>query len=193
MNSGDGDIYRDAKHRGVYPALWTDPEGYSCFSIYQISWIKSKRNFFINKRRHLEFVYRFNWQCFGDHFFYYFVANSVRNFFYSNKSTLTSHILFLSWYLLVQLLHLPPKFIFWNCHGTRSHFESRPKTVNIHGYSELRKPIRTRENCYPLIWWILQTNTMPIENTRVKGIFKIQLTSPSFAHWNSVASLTLNL
>ena len=26
------------------------------------------------------------------------------------------------------------------------------KTVNIHGYSELREPIKTRENCYPLIW-----------------------------------------
>ena len=30
------DIYRDAKCRGVYPPLFTDPEGYSCFSIYQI-------------------------------------------------------------------------------------------------------------------------------------------------------------
>ena len=114
-------------------------------------------------------------------------------FFSTDQSTLTSQILTLSWYLLVQKLHLPPRFIFWNCHGTRSHFESRPKTVNIHGYSELRKPIRTRENCYSLIWWILQTNTTPIENTTVKGIFQIQLTSPSFAHWNSVASLTLNL
>ena len=26
------------------------------------------------------------------------------------------------------------------------------KTVNIQGYSELREPIKTRENCYPLIW-----------------------------------------
>ena len=55
----------------------------------------------------------------------------------------------------MQLLHLPPKFIFWNCRETRSHFESRPKIVNIHGYFELREPIRTRENYYPLIWWIL--------------------------------------
>ena len=55
----------------------------------------------------------------------------------------------------MQLLHLTPKFIFWNCRKTRSYFESRPKTVNIHGYSELREPIITRENCYPLIWWIL--------------------------------------
>ena len=35
-----GGIYRHAKRRGIYLALFTDPEGDSCFSIYQISWIK---------------------------------------------------------------------------------------------------------------------------------------------------------
>ena len=35
-------IYRDAKRRGIHLALFTDPEGDSCFSIYQISWIKMK-------------------------------------------------------------------------------------------------------------------------------------------------------
>ena len=35
---------------------------------------------------------------------------------------------------------------------TRSHFESCPKAVNIRGYFELREPIRTRENRYPLTW-----------------------------------------
>ena len=34
------DIYRDAMRRGIYPLLFTDPEGDSCFSIYQIRWIK---------------------------------------------------------------------------------------------------------------------------------------------------------
>ena len=34
------DIYRDAKLRGIYPPLFTDPEGDSCFSIYQIRWIR---------------------------------------------------------------------------------------------------------------------------------------------------------
>ena len=29
-------IYRDAKRRGIYLALFTNPEGDSCFSIYQI-------------------------------------------------------------------------------------------------------------------------------------------------------------
>ena len=35
------DIYRDAKRRGIYPPLFTDPEGGSCFTIYQIRWIKN--------------------------------------------------------------------------------------------------------------------------------------------------------
>ena len=34
------DIYPDAKRRSIHPPLFTDPEGYSCFSIYQIRWIK---------------------------------------------------------------------------------------------------------------------------------------------------------
>ena len=34
------DIYRDTKRRGIYPPLFTDPEVDSCFSIYQIWWIK---------------------------------------------------------------------------------------------------------------------------------------------------------
>ena len=34
----------------------------------------------------------------------------------------------------------------------RAIFLSVRKTVNIQGYSKLRKPIKTRENCYPLIW-----------------------------------------
>ena len=35
-------IYQDAKHQGIYLALWTDPEGdfLCCFSIYEISWKK---------------------------------------------------------------------------------------------------------------------------------------------------------
>ena len=32
------DIY--AKRRGIYPPLFSDREGDSCFSIYQIRWIK---------------------------------------------------------------------------------------------------------------------------------------------------------
>ena len=35
------DIYRDAKRPGIYPPLFTDPKGDTCFSIYQIRGIKN--------------------------------------------------------------------------------------------------------------------------------------------------------
>ena len=35
------DIYWDAKRRGIYQLLFTDPDGDSCFSIYQIRWVKN--------------------------------------------------------------------------------------------------------------------------------------------------------
>ena len=41
------DIYRDAKRRGIYSPLFTDPEEDSCFSMYQIRWIEKRFfNFF---------------------------------------------------------------------------------------------------------------------------------------------------
>ena len=75
------DIYRDAKRRAIYPPLFTDPEGDSCLSIYQIRWIKN--------------------------------ASSI-----SSSETFAKR---------------------------RAIFLSVRKTVNIHGYSELREPIKTRE------------------------------------------------
>ena len=45
VNSGES--IRDAKRRGIYLALFTDAEGDSSFSIYQISWIKMKKVTFL--------------------------------------------------------------------------------------------------------------------------------------------------
>ena len=86
------DIYQDAKRRGIYPQLFTDPEGNSCFSIYQIRLIKNAA---------------------------------------SLMATISSCETFAK---------------------RRAIFLSVRKTVNSQGYSELREPIKTRENCYPLIW-----------------------------------------
>ena len=83
------DIYRDGKRRGIYPPLFTDPEGDSCFSYLPNRMVKK------------------------------------------NASSLSSSETFAT---------------------RRAIFVSVRKTVNIHGYSELREPIKTRENCYPLIW-----------------------------------------
>ena len=48
VNSG-GYNYRDAKRHGMYIPLFTDPEGDSCFSIYQIRWIKKLLQFLLLK------------------------------------------------------------------------------------------------------------------------------------------------
>ena len=86
------DIYRDAKRRGIYPPLFTDLEGDSCFSIYQIRWIKN--------------------------------AASLMATISSSETFAKRRVIVLSF----------------------------RKTVNSQGYSELWEPIKTRENCYPLIW-----------------------------------------
>ena len=48
------DIYQDMRRQGIHLALFTDPEGDSCFSIYQISWIEMKKKVpFVHSKRHL--------------------------------------------------------------------------------------------------------------------------------------------
>ena len=59
-------IYRDAERRGIYLALFTDPEGDSCFSIYQISWIKRKKWLFVNQKRRLVGTLFTIYKHFGD-------------------------------------------------------------------------------------------------------------------------------
>ena len=48
--------------------------------------------------------------------------------------------------------NFPSNFVFRKCLETRRHLGSGRKTVNIQRYSELREPIKTRKNCYWLIW-----------------------------------------
>ena len=43
VNIYSGGIYQGAKRRRIYPAPFTDPEGDSRFSIYEISWKKIKK------------------------------------------------------------------------------------------------------------------------------------------------------
>ena len=77
MNGGG--IYRHAKRRGIYLALFTDPEGDSCFSIYQISWIKLKKSNVWKSKASLSrnFVYNLRtFRGFCQVHFYDFVANS---------------------------------------------------------------------------------------------------------------------
>ena len=73
-------IYRDANSRDTYIALFTDPEGDSCFSIYQISWIKMKKVTFCKLKTSLSRNFVYNLQTFRGFcqvHFYDFVANSA--------------------------------------------------------------------------------------------------------------------
>ena len=47
-------------------ALFTDPEGDSCFSIYQISWIKMTKIIFCKLKTSLSRYFFYNLQTFGD-------------------------------------------------------------------------------------------------------------------------------
>ena len=165
VNSGEGNIPRREASRdlssAIYLALWTNPEGDNCFSIYQISWRKIKKELFVKKDvTLLEFVF-VSIDSVSGIIFYDFVANWQQAKF--------CHFLGICWRSCFIYRY---NFIFRNCRETRSYFESCPKTVNIQGYSELRKPIRTRENFYPLPD-LVKTKTFDFSNKVF--IFKIYL------------------
>ena len=71
-------VYRDAKRRGIYLALSTDPERDSCFSIYQISWMNMKKVTFCKLKTSLSRDFVHNLQTFRGSFcqlhFYDFAA-----------------------------------------------------------------------------------------------------------------------
>ena len=71
-------IYRDANRRDIYLAPFTDPEGDTCVSVYQISWMKTKKITFCKLKKSLSrnFVYNLqNFRCFCQVYFYDFFAN----------------------------------------------------------------------------------------------------------------------
>ena len=69
-------------------------------------------------------------------------------------------------------------FVFRKCLEMRRHLGSGRKTVNSQGYSELREPIKTHENCYSLIWWKLNSFIcMTINLSDLDSMCKIQKNS----------------
>lgn len=60
---GGGGLDQDAERRGIYVALFTDLEGYSCFSII---WIKMKKGTFCNLKMSLSRNFITIYKYFGD-------------------------------------------------------------------------------------------------------------------------------
>ena len=161
------------------------PLGVSCFSIYIRNQLdkNQKGTFFANKRRRLVRVcLRFNWQCFRDQLLWFCSKFSKKILFYwpvnADKRNFFSFLVFVG-----AAASFTAKISSFETVAKRD-AESCPKTVNIQGYSELRKTIRTRENCYPLIWWILI-------KTRLCSFFELHL--PVSISDNTSTALILSL
>ena len=122
-------VYWDAKRRGIYPALFTDPEGDSCFSIYRISCIKMKQVTFCCVMK----------MCMK--IIFYLPVNT-------DKPKFVASLVF----VCTTASFIAENHLFRKCLETRRHLGSGCKTLNSQGYSELREPIKRHENCYSLIW-----------------------------------------
>ena len=171
---------------GYTSSAMNRPWGVSCFSIYirnQLDKHKKARNFFVDKRRHLVRVcLPFNWQCFRDHLLWFCSKFSKKIIFY--RPVNTDKPIFFSFLVIVGAAASSTAKISSFETVSKREAESCTKTVNIQGYSELRKTIRTRENCYPLIWWILI-------KTRLCSFFELHL--PVSISDNTSTALILSL
>ena len=150
---GDVNIDRDAKRRGRYLALFTDPEGDSCFSIYQISWIKLKKSNVWKSKASLSRNFVYNVQTFRGFFsttsLRFCRKFSMKIIFYLPVNTDKPKVVA---FCLYDCFIYRSNFVFRKCLGTRRHLDFGRKTVNSQGYSELREPNETNENCYSLFW-----------------------------------------
>ena len=138
-------VYRDPMCRGIYLALSTDPEGDSCFSIYQIMDKNEKSNFCKLKTSHfgdfVNCIFTILLQILNENKFYLPLNTDKPKFVGFFGICLYDGFIFRSNFVFRKRLETP-----------RRHLGSSRKTVNSQGYSELRKPIKKSENCYSLIW-----------------------------------------
>ena len=138
------------KRRGIYLVLFTDPEGDSCFSIYQISWIKLKKVTFCKLKTSPSRNFVYSLKTFGFchvHFTILLQIQHENNFLPTSEHRQAKVRRFLGICLYDCFIYSSNK-----CLETRRHLGSGRKTVNSQGYSELWEPIKLRENCYSLIW-----------------------------------------
>ena len=106
-------VYTDAKRRGIYLALFTDPEGDSCFSIYQISWIKMKKSNLSTLKTSLSRNFVYNLQTFRGfqqvHFYVVFFCKfSMKIIFYLPVNN--DKPKFVAFFVFVRMLYLSLKF-----------------------------------------------------------------------------------
>ena len=143
VNRG-GYVCWDMKHWGVYLPLFTDPEGDSCFSIYQISWIKLKKVIFWQLEMSLSRNFVYSLQTFRGfcqvHFTILLQIQHENNFLptIEHRQAKIHHFFGICLY---NCFIYQRNFIFQKCLETRRQ-----------GCFELWEPIKTRKNCCSLIF-----------------------------------------
>ena len=125
MNNGGG-IRQDAKRRGINLALLTDPEGDSCLSIYQISWIKMKKVTFCKLKTSLTRNFLYNLQIFRGFFRVHLTillqVQHENNFLPSTSEHQQSKVRPFLGICLHDCFIYRSNLVFQNCLETRHHF-----------------------------------------------------------------------
>ena len=134
VNSGES--IRDTKRRGIYLALFTDAEGDSSFSIYQISWIKMKEVTF--QELYFKQLTNISGILSVALFTSLLQIRNENNFLPTSKHRQAEVRRFLG-ICLYNCLIYRSNFIFQKFLDTRRHLGFGRKTVNSQGYSELVK------------------------------------------------------
>ena len=81
--------------------------------------------------------------------FFFFCKFSMKIMFYLPVNNDKPKVV--AFFVFVQMLHLSLKFRLSKMSRNETPSWLRSQTVNSQGYSDLREPIKTRENCYSLI------------------------------------------
>ena len=135
----------DAKHQGIYLALFSVLEGDSCFSIYQISQIKTKNVTFCKLKTSLRRNFVYNLQTFWGFCQVHFTILSQilheNNFLPTSKQWQAKVRHFLG-ICLYDCFIYRSNFVFQKCLEPRCHLGSGCKKVNSQGFFELREPTR---------------------------------------------------
>ena len=147
-------LYTTIPRLGIFLALFTDPEGDSCFCIYQISWIKMKKVTFCTLKTSLSTNFVYNLQTFRGFrqvpfCVSFFCKFSTKIIFYPPVNN--DKPKFVAFFVFVRMLHLSLNFRLSKMYRNETPFCLRSQTVNSQGYSDLRGPIKTREICCSLI------------------------------------------
>ena len=152
--SSEGEVNKGG-NKGIYLALFTDSEGDRCFSIYQTSWIKLKKVNFCKLQTSLGRDFVHNLRTFRGfcpvHFTILLQIQYENNFLPTSEHRQTKFVAFLVFVctnasFIIQISSSE------NVSKRDAINGSCRKTVNSQGYSKLREPIETRENCCSLIW-----------------------------------------